>query len=87
MSRTDIDLRAVEPAGLQLSDIPNIRSKAAAVAWYRDELGIEVTLNNVTAATNSRELASYMIGTAVHYSTRDLWTYITRNRRAQQVSA
>lgn len=82
MSRTPRVFAPAEPESLSLSDVPNIKGKAAAVAWYRDVLGIEVTLNNVKAATESRELSSYMIGSAVHYSTRDLWVYLAKGRRS-----
>jgi hypothetical protein len=87
VSRTGIHRRAAEPESLQLNDIPSIKGKAAAVAWYREVLGVEVTMNNVVAATNNRELASYMIGRAVHYAPRDLWNYVTRNRRGAEMGA
>ena len=67
--------------GLTLSDAPTIKSKAGAVVWYRDVLGIPVSMNNVVVATNNRTLPSYLIGGAVFYSTRDLYKYITKDRR------
>ncbi|WP_375481991.1 hypothetical protein [uncultured Mycobacterium sp.] len=70
-----------DPPELALSDAPTIKGKAGAVAWYRDVLGIPVTMNNVVVATNNRTLPSYLIGGAVYYSTRDLYRYITKDRR------
>jgi hypothetical protein len=70
-----------DPPGLALSDAPTIKGKAGAVAWYREVLGVPVSMNNVTVATNNRTLPSYLIGGAVFYSTRDLYRHITRNRR------
>lgn len=57
------------PPGVALSDAPTIKGKAGAVAWYRDVLGIPVSMNNVVVATNNRMLPSYLIGGAVFYST------------------
>jgi hypothetical protein len=72
---------ASDPPGLTLSDAPTIRGKRGAVEWYRDVLGIPVSMNNVVVATNNRSLPSYLIGGAVYYSTRDLYRHITKNRR------
>ncbi|WP_428338796.1 hypothetical protein [Mycobacterium sp.] len=70
-----------DPPGLVLSDAPTIKGKAGAVAWYREVLGIPVSMNNVTVATNNRALPSYLIGGAVFYSSKDLYRYITSERR------
>lgn len=70
-----------DPPGLVLSDAPTIKGKVGAVAWYREVLGVPVSMNNVVVATNKRILPSYLIGGAVFYSSRDLYRHITKNRR------
>jgi hypothetical protein len=65
-----------DPPGLTLSDAPTIKGKRGAVDWYREVLGIPVSMNNVVVATNNRTLPSYLIGGAVFYSSRDLYRHV-----------
>jgi hypothetical protein len=68
---------------LTLTDEPSIKGKQGAVDWYRDVLGVAVSMNHVVTNTNSKSLPSYFIGGAVWYSTRDLYSHIMKTRRSE----
>jgi hypothetical protein len=68
---------------LELTNDPTIKGKPAAVAWYRDSMGLSsVGLGLVTKATNDRRLSSYKISGEVWYSTVDLYDFVQRMRRS-----
>lgn len=71
-----------EPPGLELSDVPSIRGKDGAMAWFRDELGVPVGIRLVKESTENHTLPSYIIGGAVYYSSRDLWRWLATRRRS-----
>lgn len=80
-----------EPPHLNLSDDPTIKGKDGALRWYREEMGISgMRMNWIVSRTNDRRLPSHLIGTAVYYSTRDLWRAVvmqTRRSADETVSA
>jgi hypothetical protein len=71
-----------EPADLNLSDLPTVKGKDGAVCWFRDVLGVPISMNSVIQNTNNRRLASSLLGGAVWYSTRDLWRFVMEQRRS-----
>lgn len=72
-----------EPVEIKLSDVPTL-DRDGARAWFRDELGVEISNNLLKTATADGEIPWTSLGQGgkACYSTRDLWYWLMGRRRA-----
>jgi hypothetical protein len=82
MSRTPTEYTIPPPPpGLVLNPVTNLRGRAAAVAWIRDKLGIEVSERYLLDATTRREVEHAKIMREIHYSESGLYRWIMSKTR------
>ncbi|WP_141562675.1 hypothetical protein [Mycobacterium neglectum] len=69
------------PDGLALSHSPTIKGKVAAHQWIVEAAGVAMSWNFFKNQAKKNSIPHTWIGHAMHFSTHDLWTWLTSQHR------